>query len=287
MDKKDAIKATKYGAIAACVSAFFTSLIVSIAIFTDSRDILFYWNDPLNFIDVVVVLACAYGMYRKSRVASITIFLFFLVNQIVMSIELQTFGRNIGVALVFLYFYGRAIQGSFIYHKLEKEENQNYKVSKLSYIFGIPSVAIIVILMGFLIHSTLVDTSPDLVLTESEMNQTDLELLRNSGIIAHEDSVVYFYSHDRRSIFESGNILTQDRVILYLPHETDSELITIHEVFLDEITDIELEEKGGAFYNSIFKIITNDPERWLMLILTTNQDGDKIFVEEILNRASG
>ena len=67
MNKSEAIKATKNGAIAACISAAMTVIVVLIAINTDAEGKLAFFNNPANFIDVALILACAIGMYKRSR----------------------------------------------------------------------------------------------------------------------------------------------------------------------------------------------------------------------------
>lgn len=279
MNRSEAIKATRNGAIAACVSAAMTLLVVLLAISLDSGGALALWNDPWNVLDVFFILACAYGMYRKSRTASIVIFVYFIAAKIIISIETQTYG-GLGLALVFLYFYGRAIQGSFAFHKLEKEENPDYKAaSKWTFIVGIPSVLIAAVIMGFALMSVIGVVPSTRVQTGSELRTNDIDMLVNSGILYAEDDVEYFYSQGLSSILESGNILTQDRVILYFTDENEE--LEIYEIYLDEITEVALESQGDALNDSIYKVSTGDPERWLKLFLSEEQKGDKKFVEAL------
>ncbi len=283
MNKSEAIKATKNGAIAACISAALTIIIVLIAISSDAEGELALWNDPGNFIDVVFVLACAFGMYKKSRAASVLIVFYFLASKVIMAIETQAYS-GFG-ALVLIYFYGKAIQGSFVYHRLEKEENPDYKATtNWTYIFGIPSVLIMVTLIGFgLLSSTGVVPSTR-VLSASEIYTNDIATLRSNGVITTGDEVKYFYSQGFSSILESGNVLTQDRVILYLTDENKE--LQVYEVSLNEITEVVLESQGDTFNDSVYIVNTNDPERWLKLYLSPEQKGDQKFVKAIRDNIS-
>jgi len=56
MNKSEAIRATKNGAIAACVSAVLTIVVVILAIYFDAEGDLALWNDPANLFDVVLIL---------------------------------------------------------------------------------------------------------------------------------------------------------------------------------------------------------------------------------------
>ncbi len=279
MNKSEAIKATKNGAIAACISAALTIIIVLIAISSDAEGELALWNDPGNFIDVVFVLACAFGMYKKSRAASVLIVFYFLASKVIMAIETQAYS-GFGMALVLIYFYGKAIQGSFVYHRLEKEENPDYKATtKWIYIFGIPSVLIMVTLIGFGLLSTTGVVPSTRVVSASEIYTNDIATLRSNGVITTGDEVKYFYSQGFSSILESGNVLTQDRVIIYLTDENKE--LQVYEVSLNEITEVLLESQGGTFNDSVYIVSTNDPERWLKLYLSPEQKGDQKFVKAI------
>ncbi|MEE8288446.1 MAG: hypothetical protein V3R25_03430 [Nitrosomonadaceae bacterium] len=284
MNKSEAIKATKNGAIAACISAALTIIIVLIAISSDAEGELAPWNDPGIFIDVVFVLACAFGMYKKSRAASVLIFFYFLASKVIIAIETQAFS-GFGMALVFIYFYGKAIQGSFVYHRLEKEENPDYKATtKWTYIFGIPSVLIIVTLVGFGLLSTTGVVPSTRVVSASEIYTNDIATLRSNGVITTGDKVKYFYSQGFSSILESGNVLTQDRVILYLTDENKE--LQVYEISLNEITEVVLESQGDTFNDSVYVVNTNDPERWLKLYLSPEQKGDQKFVKAIRDNIS-
>jgi len=279
MNKSEAIKATRNGAIAALISAALTIIIVLIAINSDAEGKLALWNDPSNFLDVFLILACAYGMYRKSRTASVLIFFYYIAAKIVIAIETQTYS-GFGVALVFLYFYGKAIQGSFVYHKLEKEENPDYKAAtKWTYLLGIPAALIATILIGFALMSTTGVVPSIRVQSTSEIKTNDIATLINYGIVTAEDNVEYFYSQGLSSILESGNILTNDRVILYLTDENTE--LQVYEIYINEITDVSLEAQGDLFNDSVYKVSTNDPERCIKLFLSIEQKGDQNFVRAL------
>lgn len=282
MNKSEAIKATRNGAIAACISAAMTIIIILIAINTDAKGKLALFNDPANFIDVVLILACAFGMYKRSRAASVLIFIYFLAAKIIISIETQAYA-GLGMALVFLYFYGKAIQGAFVYHKLEKEENPDYKTTtKWTYIIGIPSVLIVALLIGFALMSTTGIVPSTRVQAKNEIKTSDISTLRSHGIITANDNVDYFYSQGFSSILESGNILTQDRVILYV---TDmKEGLQIYEIPVNEIINVEMESQGNTFNDSVYKVNTKDPDRWIRLFLSVEQKGDQKFVKALRDR---
>ena len=281
MNKSEAIQATKNGSIAACISAAMTVLVALIAISTDAEGKFAFFNDPSIFIDIPLVLVCAFGIYKKSRVASVLFFLYFLAAKIIISIETQSYG-GIVMALVFLYFCGKAVQGSFVYHRLEKEENPDCKTpAKWTYIVGVPAVLIFTAIVGFALMSTTGIIPSTRVLASSEIKANDINTLREHNIIAPHENVDFFYAQGLSSILESGNILTQEHVILYL---TDEEGLQVYGIPINEVTEVVLESAGDTFTDSIYKVNTNDPERWLNLVLSTEQKGDQKFVQALRER---
>jgi hypothetical protein len=279
MNKSEAIKATKNGAIAACISGVITIGLTLIAMSRDMSGKLAIFNDPAIFIDVVFIFACAFGVYKKSRVAAVLLFVYFIVSKIIIALETHSSG-GFGVALVFLYFYGKAIQGSFVFHKLEKEENPDYKATtKWSYIIGIPAVLVMVLTIAIALMSTTGVMPSTRVQTGSEMRNEDISILKAQGIIYAEDTVEYFYAQGLSSILEGGNILTQDRVIVYINSEEEG--LKAYALPINEITDVVLESQGGSFSTSEYKVNTRDPDRWLKLSLSGEQKGDRQFVRAL------
>lgn len=279
MNRCDAIKATRNGAIAALVSAAITITVVVIAISTDAEGRFAIWNDPLNLLDVILILGFAFGMYRKSRIASVLMFVYFIATKIIIAIETNSF-TGVGMALVFLYFYGKAIQGSFVYHRIEKEENPDYKVaSKWTYIIGGASVLFVVVLIAAALMSTTGVIPSTRVQAGNEINTNDITSLVNHGVIMPEDKIEYFYSQGVTSILESGNVLTSDRVILYLTDENEE--LQVYEIPINQITDVTIEFQGDSLNDSVYKVSTSDPERWLKLFLSVEQKGDQKLVNAL------
>ena len=63
MNREEAIQATKTGAIAACLSGTITLGTVFYALWSNASGFIGLWNDPVNFIDIVLIFICAFGIY--------------------------------------------------------------------------------------------------------------------------------------------------------------------------------------------------------------------------------
>lgn len=121
LSKKDkAIKAAKTGAIAACIAGILRLPMWFSAIF-DAKGMVELLTTIFLREDLVLIFILAYGIYKKSRTAAVVIcvyWLFFIILRFIIAGNIA----GAGVNLVFLYFFGKAIQGTFTYHKIEKEK---------------------------------------------------------------------------------------------------------------------------------------------------------------------
>jgi len=279
MDRDEAIKHCKNGAVAAFISAVITAAVVYFAVSTDADGELGYFNDPIIFIDVLLIAGCAIGMLRKSRAAAITIFIYFVISKIVITLETGN-TSGLGVAFLFLYFYGKAIQGSFTYHKLVKAENPDYRpAARWTYAVGLPVGVVTLFLAGAgMLAST--DYLPSTkVLTGTEVSKADRSLLIDEDILFEDERIEYFYSYGFSSILEGGSILTDRAVIIYYPDEDSN--IEIYELEFSEIESVKLVEEGGLFSDSMYMIQGAEPDSWIIVDLSVENDGHLKFIEAL------
>ena len=78
---------------------------------------------PEMAVGAFIVIACIAGLFYKSRVAAITLFLLFLVPMILKAIQ-GTFPSTIFFvfSLILLYFFFAAVLGTFSYHHLKSAD---------------------------------------------------------------------------------------------------------------------------------------------------------------------
>jgi len=117
---KSILKKIRVGWIAALVTGAMTMVIMLIAI---NMDILNDVFDLWSSIDVLIVFSLAYGIYKKSRIASTVMFVYFLVSKIFLIMETgQPSGLVITVA--FIYFYFQAMVATYQYHAFLNSVNK-------------------------------------------------------------------------------------------------------------------------------------------------------------------
>lgn len=76
--------------------------------------------DAWNLVDVALIAALTFGIYRKSRFCAVAMLAYFIISKILIFAES---GKPTGLvtALIFLYFYAQGVQGTFAYRKLAKK----------------------------------------------------------------------------------------------------------------------------------------------------------------------
>lgn len=112
-------KAIRNGWVAAMVSASLTALLAGVGLFKQPSDAkLDYFLDPWLFVDVGLLLVFAFFVYRKSRVASTILVIYFLAGRILLISELGAAASSgTLLAIVFFLFYVTAMRGTYIGHR--------------------------------------------------------------------------------------------------------------------------------------------------------------------------
>ena len=126
MNIDEARQACKNGAVAAFISGTLTTIVVAVALLGDSDGNLTLWNDPTNFVDIALIFGCGVGMLKYSRTAAVSIFLYFVISKTAIALETgQTTGLLI--TLAFLFYFGKAVLGSYAYKKAMKADNPEFR----------------------------------------------------------------------------------------------------------------------------------------------------------------
>lgn len=279
MNKEEALQATKTGAIVACISGTLTLAVSLFAIWNNSSGGLELWNDPVIFLDILLIFFLAYGIYKKSLTAAVVMFIYFIFAKIFLVIET---GRVTGIVLglVFLYFFGKAAQGAFVLQKIEKTENPDSKAKpKWITFLKITGIFIFFSLIGIGGLSMTGTLTPTEVLSGNDLSENYKETLINSDIINQDDDIQYFYSDAFSRIEEMGSILTSDRVIMYF--EDENEDIAVYELYFKDITDVELFEQGNFVNPSVYRVYAGSRDAYLTLWLSIENRGDIKFIEAL------
>lgn len=99
--------------IAGLVSAGITLIFAFLALFGVSA----FGIDEWAFVDAAIMVALVFGVYKKSRTCAILLFVFFAFNKALMWYEAGSV-KGLPIALLFFWFFGQGIVGTFQYQKL-------------------------------------------------------------------------------------------------------------------------------------------------------------------------
>ena len=121
-DRASCEQAIKNGGIAATISAGITALFAGFGIFTSSSNkVLAYMLDPWMVLDVVVIIVLSVFIFRKSRVASTLMVLYFVTAKALMWYEIGK-PKGLIMSIIFFLFYVTAMRATYIWHTSYKGE---------------------------------------------------------------------------------------------------------------------------------------------------------------------
>lgn len=270
----------KQASVAAFIKAGMSFLVILFAMISTQGGALAQFADPINFIDVILVLTCGIGLRFYSRTAAVTLVVYLiLVKLYTMSLVGQPTGLLF--TMIWLYFYCKGIRGSFAYHRIHREADPAYRSTPLLFIaLVIPTVAIMLglVVLGVMVESGALVSSE--VVAGSELSQADSQMLVDEGIIAPDETVLYFYSTGVTSISDDGNLLTDQRVISY---ERVDGVLGVYAAKYEEVEDVIIVEEGNYIDDTIVEIDTVDGELFF-LYLSPIEGGDHAFIKELQSR---
>ncbi len=115
--KTDIKNAWIAGAISGVITLVFALIAMSSAEIRQNMGI-----DAWLWIDVVLIFGLTFGIYKKSRICAVLMFVYFAISKLIQFSSGQFGGAF--VAVLFLYFYFQGMRGTFTYHKLKQEQQQ-------------------------------------------------------------------------------------------------------------------------------------------------------------------
>lgn len=271
----------KQGAIAGYISAAITIGMVAYVLTQGSSSIIADYVSVASLFDALIVALLAFGVQQNSRIASsllVAVFLVAKIDLLLLSGVRPSFG-----AIIFLYFFGRAAYGTFVYHRLVPAEEKFARGSKRIWQWGGGILGTILLLLagfGLLTSTALIPSTK--VLAGNSIPQGEVEALVSAGIVRPNEEIVYFYSDDLFSVSRSGSVLTRTHVVAYWTND-ESELERA-ELPLEEISDVEKVLEGSYFEDSVYQVYGKTRNEWMQLWLSTEGGGDERFISAIKER---
>jgi hypothetical protein len=116
MDLEKARKYNRNAWIAGSVSAGLTLAVTVLAL----AGISLFGFTILNLLDVLLMAGLSFGIYKKSRICAVSLFVYFAASKVMMWVSMRS-AAGLPLALVFGYFFYQGIMGTFAYHKLSNQ----------------------------------------------------------------------------------------------------------------------------------------------------------------------
>ena len=280
MTLEQADRHCRNGAIAGYITAVVTLLVVFVALMLGGGGELDAFADPWSFLDGVFVAICAYFIRRHSRAAALILVFYYIVSKVIITVETATYNHLV-VGGIFLYFFARAVQGTWAWHRLQRAADPAYRAApRWAYWTGIPAgvLLLLVVALGAAIEFGLATSTR--VVTGEELSDSQRSFLLEQGILLPDEKVEFFYSVGLFSIEDEGNLLTDQRVVSY---ERLEDGLAIYASRSDELSAVNIVEEGKGTTNTVLEIWRTDGEGFRVQ-LSPEESGDLRFLRRLRER---
>lgn len=196
------------GAVAAQIAITFGALLLAQVITLPAR-----FGDPFALVDVALLALLGVGLYVRSRIAAVCLFLYLVVNEVLIVMEGEHGGiPGLGLTLVIGFAYARAIEACFVHHRLRRDADPGYRPSVIPLVvFAALAVPLAPCLaLGGVLH--LFGPTAGVV---TELDDADLEALRAAMVLAPDEEVVAGYFDGLAAVPDAGALITDRRVLSY------------------------------------------------------------------------
>ena len=241
------------------------------------------WNDWSIIGDIAIIIVLAFFIKRKSRFAASTILIYFLISKIMLfSADLNNLRISSHItSLIIIFFFARGAYATFVYHKLERIENPDYKTpSKKGLFIGVP------IIIFFIVSGWLIAVTPGTmeVMKSSEISAIIKNKLTEAEVTKKGEKIDFFYSYGISDIIEEGVVFTDEYLIYYI---TEEDKTKSYRLPYSNMKEIRLKEKGDYFNDTIIEINFKGSENWIPVYLNTRLERDmEVFnkIQSLISR---
>lgn len=278
MELKKAEKAIRDGSNIGFFVAGLTGFVVVIASLGVGGGALDYWNDPFLLFDVAIAAGLAFGLRFHSRVCAVLLFLHFLLAKVMMFLDSgKVYG--VGMALIILVFLGRAVWGTFIWHRLQAGRAGTHKLPVNWRNVMLVSLVLVGLAIGALSVISTMGPSNHVVAGE-DISQDDLQLLIESGIVDPQENILLFCSGGLLSLIEEGTVMTDQRIISY---EMIDGRILVASASFEKIHHVSIMPRPDDLRDMRLKITRHDGTEFFVNLSSKNEGYERFF-RELANR---
>ena len=277
MTQEAALKHIKQAWVAGLISAGITLLVILVAA-SGSTVFAELGIDWWSLIDVVVILGLAFGLYKKSRICAVLLFVYFVGSKIILWATVGSV-RGVPMAILFGYFFFQGIRGTFAYHSLSVQttpEREGSRMPKWLWILGGVFAFLAVALVGLLVYAFIV--GPDIeVVPGAQVPQKFLSKIRALDLLEPGEQVRFFYSDAFINIIEEGFYLFTDRKVVVYKREYEQPALVLP---FAEIKGMDIEFSRSTWEDSqVYLKLADDGV--VSFPVSSEGGGDKRFYEAL------
>ena len=266
------MKHIKYAWVAGVISGSMTLLLILIAA-SGSTMVAELGVDWWSLIDVVAIFGLSLGIYKKSRVCALLMFIYFVGSKIILWATMGNVG-GVPLAILFGYFFFQGIRATFAYHSLSEQtpqERQGSRMPKWLWILGGSVTFVAVALIGLLAYAFIV--GPDIeVVPGAQVPQRFLSKIRALDLLEPGERVRFFYSDAFINIEEGFYLFTDRKVIVYKKEYEQPAVV----VPFSEIKDIDINFAESTWEDSQVYLTLAD-ESVVSFPVSSEAGGEKRF----------
>ena len=276
LTQEAALKHIKHAWVAGVVSGSMTLLLIAIAA-SGSTVVAELGVDWWSLIDVVAIFGLSLGIYKKSRICSLLMFVYFVGSKIILWATMGNV-RGVPLAILFGYFFFQGIRATFAYHSLSEQtapEKEGSRMPKWLWTVGGVFAFLAVALVGLLVYAFIV--GPDIeVVPGAQVPQRFLSKIRALDLLEPGEQVRFFYSDAFLNIEEGFYLFTDRKVVVYKKEYEQPAVV----VLFSEIKDMDIEFSGSTWEDShVYLILAN--QSVVSFPVSNEGGGDKRFYESL------
>lgn len=282
MTQDKAISALKIASYLSYFLGILTAALIGFAVSSDAQTgNLAGLNDIWNFGDSAIYLLCGFGLRKKSRFAAVAVLVLVLLN---VSLEIAEgmlkSGGIIAMRIGTTYVFGRAVFAAYALNKIRRAEDPAYKGTR-KWIIALISIPVVISIALFALGTAIEFGAAPTARVESgaTLNPATKAELVNIGVLYPREIVREYYFYGFLSELAAGVLLT-DLGVVYFENEGD-DVYGVYAMDFEVIKSIEIFQEGDFWNDPIYHIQGFDDDMWLRVALSSEDDGDKRFVQAV------
>ena len=235
-------------------------------------------EDPWAVVDIIVVFLLLWGITRHSRLSAILLFSLYLVDKIMGFLQTGSFALII-IGSIFLFFFARAIKGTFDYHKLMRRADENYQpTKKWMWWLMTPVVLVLAFFMtvGVLVHYEVLPAS--YVKSNQDITADDLLALSELNLISEETEVNALYSYGLLSIKEGGVFMTDSELVIYAEEAGET---YYDSMMYEEIDWVKQLSQGSDYADALYQVAGREQYQGFQFMLSVENNGHTVFIQNL------